>query len=115
MSAPVSRSTKPATVLELFEQRGFEMVVIADTDTAWMRDPRPFLASHPTADAFVSSDCLSHAAEEGAPPPRGRATARCGHVPGGEYGMAGAPLMPQDVLVLDRFLCRTAASQPFRS
>ena len=30
---------KPKMVLRLFEQLGFQTIVLADTDTVWLRDP----------------------------------------------------------------------------
>ena len=38
-----------------------ETVVVSDTDTVWLRDPQDYLAKHPAADWFASTDCLSHA------------------------------------------------------
>ena len=37
-----------------------ETVIVSDTDTVWLRDPRDYLAQHPAADWFASTDCLSH-------------------------------------------------------
>ena len=47
---------KPKMVLRLFEQLGFETIVLADTDTVWLRDPEsahPFAAASPCAIASI--------------------------------------------------------------
>lgn len=44
----------------LLQDRGFAAVVLSDADAVWLRDARPLLDAHPTADVFVSTDCLSH-------------------------------------------------------
>ena len=71
-------SEKPRIVLELFETFNFETIVLADTDTVWLRDPTDYIASIPEADMMISTDCASHEAElhqtTGVP--------RCGHIPG---------------------------------
>eukprot|EP00892_Ulva_mutabilis_P008482 jgi/Ulvmu1/6005/UM026_0131.1 len=71
-------SQKPVAVLRLFEQVKAKAVVLMDTDTVWLRDPFPWLDQHPTADMFVSTDCLSHRVEVLQLPD----VARCGHVAG---------------------------------
>jgi Nucleotide-diphospho-sugar transferase len=53
-------SQKPRVVLHLLESHGFDGVVLSDVDTAWLRDPTDFMLRHPTADVFMSTDCLSH-------------------------------------------------------
>jgi Nucleotide-diphospho-sugar transferase len=71
-------SEKPKAVLRLFDEIQARTVVLADTDTIWLRDPFPFFEEHPQADMFVTTDCLSHEAEVHSiinlP--------RCGHVEG---------------------------------
>jgi len=47
-------------VERLLQDRGFAAVVLSDADAVWLRDARPLLDAHPTADVFVSTDCLSH-------------------------------------------------------
>ena len=74
-------SQKPRAVLRLFETIRARTVALVDTDTIWMRVPFPWLAQHPDADVFVTTDCLSHDAEL-----TGHATPRCGHVKGGMGG-----------------------------
>ncbi len=34
---------KPKMVLRLFEQLGFQTIILADTDTVWLRDPESAL------------------------------------------------------------------------
>ena len=34
---------KPKMVLRIFEQLGFQTIVLADTDTVWLRDPESML------------------------------------------------------------------------
>ena len=49
-------------VLSVLNARpNLDTIVVSDTDTVWLRDPRPYLASHPAAEWFASTDCLSHA------------------------------------------------------
>ena len=43
----------------MLEELGVQTVVVSDSDTSWVRDPSPYLAQHPTADWFISTDCLS--------------------------------------------------------
>lgn len=33
--------------------------MVSDADTVWLRDPSDYLAQHPSADWFISTDCLS--------------------------------------------------------
>lgn len=33
--------------------------MVSDSDTSWLRDPSDYLAQHPSADWFISTDCLS--------------------------------------------------------
>ena len=48
-------------VLRLLQRyRNLELVIVSDVDTVWLRDPRDYLATHPAADWFASTDCLSH-------------------------------------------------------
>ena len=44
-------------------EHGVQQVILTDTDTIWLRDPRPYLARHPSADVFTTTDCNSHVAE----------------------------------------------------
>jgi hypothetical protein len=69
-------SQKPLAVVKLFDTIQASTVVLADTDTIWMRDPFPWIQQHPTADMYVTTDCLSHEAEV-----LNRTLPRCGHVP----------------------------------
>jgi hypothetical protein len=39
--------------------QGFD-ILVSDVDTAWMRDPLPFLLRYPDADILTSSDHLSN-------------------------------------------------------
>lgn len=55
-------------------------------DTSWARNPAEYLARFPTADFFISTDCLSAAVEEAWRP--GHNQPRCGHVPGNGWGRA---------------------------
>lgn len=71
-------SEKPRMVLRLFEEYGFQTVVLADTDTVWLREPAAYIATHPTADMMISTDCASHEAELRQTPD----VSRCGHIPG---------------------------------
>jgi Nucleotide-diphospho-sugar transferase len=72
---------KPAAVIKLFDKLNASSVALIDTDTIWLRDPFPWLAQHPAADMFVTTDCLSHEAEV-----ERQVVPRCGHVPGGLGG-----------------------------
>ena len=67
----------------LLRQGAARVVVVSDLDVAWVKHPGPYLESHPEADWFQSTDCLSAAAEAG----RGRVTqvARCGHTRGNTW------------------------------
>ena len=53
-------SQKPKLVHRFLTERRWAAVVLSDTDTVWLRDPEPYLALHPSADVFISTDCLSH-------------------------------------------------------
>ena len=55
-------------------------------DTVWLRDPTPYLDQHPSADWFVSTDCLSHAIEAAWQPAHNQP--RCGHIAGNVWGRA---------------------------
>lgn len=55
-------SQKPKLVRKFLVERGWAGVVLSDVDTTWLRNPEPYLALHPTADVFISTDCLSHKA-----------------------------------------------------
>lgn len=55
-------SQKPKLVRRFLVERGWAGVVLSDVDTTWLRNPEPYLALHPTADVFISTDCLSHKA-----------------------------------------------------
>jgi len=53
----------------------------------WLRDPSEYLlGTHPTADMFISTDCLSYEVEAAWQP--GHNQPRCGHVPGNGWGRA---------------------------
>jgi hypothetical protein len=77
-------SEKPKAVIRLFDEIRASTVVLADTDTIWLRDPFPFLDQHPQADIFVTTDCLSHEAEVHS----SVNLPRCGHVEGSHGGWA---------------------------
>ena len=53
-------SQKPKLVRRFLIERSWAAVVLSDTDTVWLRNPEPYLALHPSADVFISTDCLSH-------------------------------------------------------
>lgn len=53
-------SQKPKLVRQFLSQHGWSAVVLSDVDTTWLRNPEPYMALHPTADIFISTDCLSH-------------------------------------------------------
>ena len=55
-------------------------------DTVWLRDPAPYLDQHPSADWFISTDCLSHDIEAAWQP--GHNQPRCGHIAGNVWGRA---------------------------
>lgn len=47
-------------VLQLLEENpGLPLLVVADSDTAWLRQPWTFFERRPGAEFFISSDCLS--------------------------------------------------------
>ena len=71
-------SEKPKMVLRLFQEFGFQTIILADTDTVWLRDPTEYIASFPTADMMISTDCASAEAEFSQTPD----VARCGQIPG---------------------------------
>lgn len=55
---------KPLAVLEMFRSwPTIQTIILSDVDVAWMRDPAPWLRARPAADAFVTTDCLSHRSE----------------------------------------------------
>jgi Nucleotide-diphospho-sugar transferase len=72
----------------LLEEHGFVEVVWTDTDVVWLRSPLAFLASHPTADIAIQTDCLSHVVEANFSEPFRHGFARCGHLPGNNYNNA---------------------------
>lgn len=48
-------------VLRLLEEHpSLPLVVVADSDTVWLREPWTYFEQRPTAEFFISSDCLSH-------------------------------------------------------
>ena len=47
-------------VRSLLRSYGVQTLVVSDTDTVWLRNPSDYLAKHPLADWFISTDCLSH-------------------------------------------------------
>jgi hypothetical protein len=53
-------SQKGRIVRHVMEQYGYDTVILSDVDTVWLRDPSDVMADHPTADVFISTDCLSH-------------------------------------------------------
>ncbi|KAL4434049.1 hypothetical protein ABPG75_000490 [Micractinium tetrahymenae] len=80
-------ATKVQFTLSLLEaDNGFGTVVVSDSDVAWMRDPTDHFAQHPSADWFISTDCLSHEVEVAWQP--GHNQPRCGHIPGNIWGRA---------------------------
>lgn len=68
-------------MLDLLDNLQARTVALVDTDTIWLRNPFPWLAQHPDADLFATTDCLSHVAEV-----HKQTVPRCGHVPGGRGG-----------------------------
>lgn len=72
----------------MMETHGFREVIWTDTDVVWLRDPRPFLALHPTADVAIQTDCLSHVVEANYTAPFRHGFARCGHLPGNNFNNA---------------------------
>lgn len=60
--------------------------IVCFADTSWVRDPSEYLARFPTADFFISTDCLSAAVEEAWQPRHNQP--RCGHIPGNGWGRA---------------------------
>ena len=49
-------------VVQLLERfSNLDTIIVSDVDTVWLRDPRDYLAQHPAAEWFASTDCLSHA------------------------------------------------------
>lgn len=77
-------SVKPQLAADLLRRGRFTAVVLSDTDTAWLRDPKGLIDMHPLADIMVSTDCLSHEAEA-----KGKTNHnRCGHTPGSRYSIA---------------------------
>ena len=53
-------SQKPKLVRRFLLERRWAAIVLSDTDTVWLRNPQPYLALHPSADVYISTDCLSH-------------------------------------------------------
>ena len=72
----------------LMETYHFQEVIWTDTDLVWLRDPRPFLALHPTADIAIQTDCLSHFVEANFTQPFQHGISRCGHLPGNGFNNA---------------------------
>ncbi|KAL4446836.1 hypothetical protein ABPG77_008080 [Micractinium sp. CCAP 211/92] len=80
-------ATKVQFALSLLEaDNGFDTVVVSDSDVVWRRDPTEYLEQHPSADWFVSTDCLSHEVELAWQPEHNQP--RCGHIPGNVWGRA---------------------------
>ncbi|KAI7836257.1 hypothetical protein COHA_009847 [Chlorella ohadii] len=79
-------ATKVQLVLTILEELQVQTVMVSDSDTSWARDPSEYLARFPSADFFISTDCLSAAVEEAWRP--GHNQPRCGHVPGNGWGRA---------------------------
>ena len=80
-------ATKVQLTLSILESNPrLDTVVVSDADTVWLRDPAPYLAQHPAADWFISTDCLSARTEAAWAP--GHNQPRCGHVPGNIWGRA---------------------------
>jgi hypothetical protein len=71
---------------QLLEERAAQVVVVCDTDLAWLHSPLPYLQARPAADWFISTDCLSAAAE--AAWEHAGAVPRCGHTPGSRWNFA---------------------------
>jgi hypothetical protein len=72
-------SEKPKAVLHVLDKLKARTVVLMDSDTIWLRDPFVFLDEHPSADIFVTTDCLAHYPEV-----EDLLVPRCGHVRGGK-------------------------------
>ena len=53
---------KKIELIYLFTEMGFD-ILVSDVDTAWLRNPMPYLAKFPQADVLTSSDHLSNTAE----------------------------------------------------
>ncbi|PSC76658.1 glycosyltransferase family 77 [Micractinium conductrix] len=72
---------KVRLVLGLLQDHpGLELVVVSDSDIVWLREPWTYFEQRPTADFFVSSDCLSIEMEERWGPDSPKIS--CGHIPG---------------------------------
>ena len=52
---------KKIELIYLFTQMGFD-ILVSDVDTAWLRNPMPYMARSPQADVLTSSDHLSSTA-----------------------------------------------------
>jgi len=52
---------KKIELIYLFTQMGFD-ILVSDVDTAWLRNPMPYMARFPQADVLTSSDHLSSTA-----------------------------------------------------
>ncbi|KAL4426068.1 hypothetical protein ABPG77_007864 [Micractinium sp. CCAP 211/92] len=77
---------KVRLVLQLLEENpGLPLLVVADSDTAWLRQPWTYFEQRPGAEFFISSDCLSVEMEDRWAP--GNPKASCGHIPG-NWGVA---------------------------
>lgn len=77
---------KVGLVLALLEEYDVGIVTVSDADVTWMKDPTDYYAQHPTADWFLSTDCLSAKVEEAWKPVH--LQPRCGHIPGNHWGRA---------------------------
>lgn len=77
-------SVKPQLIADLLRHNRFTAVTLSDTDTAWLQNPAKLVEAHPTADIMVSTDCLSHSAEQR----KVKNHNRCGHTPGSIYNVA---------------------------
>ncbi|KAL4452531.1 hypothetical protein ABPG75_008193 [Micractinium tetrahymenae] len=72
---------KVRLVLRLLEDHPrLPLVVVADSDTTWLREPWTYFEQRPGAEFFISSDCISAEMEDrwAADNPK----ASCGHIPG---------------------------------
>ncbi|PSC68599.1 glycosyltransferase family 77 [Micractinium conductrix] len=79
-------TAKTRFVLGLLEAHpSLPVVVVADSDQVWLRPPGEFLAHHPAADFYTSTDCLSHQLEEEIRPHH--KLPRCGHIPNNTEGL----------------------------
>jgi len=59
-SPALTTSSQVRLVLRLLEEHPrLPLVVVADSDTVWLRQPWAYFEQRPSAEFFISSDCLS--------------------------------------------------------